>query len=310
MSSATSGRRPPPPAAPRRAPRALCDEFLLYLELELQLSPRTIAAYRIDLERLLGAGAELPDRSAILLQLAHDRQARAPASVVRAMAAWRGFFRYLEAEGHLDEDPTDGLLGLRLERRLPPVLGRRAVERLLAATDPTTLLGQRDTVLLHCLYATGCRVSELCALTPSSYSPEQRFLRLRGKGNKERLVPLSERACVLIDDYLARVRPVLQGRGAAGRTGDALFLSVRGRPLDRQRVFEIVRAHALRAGVSAAMSPHKLRHAFATHLVEGGADLRAVQEMLGHASLSTTQIYTHVDAERLRDTHRRCHPRG
>ncbi len=300
---------------------ALAEEFLLYLELELQLSPHTIAAYRSDLSALLGGtglggtgssptAAALPDRAAILRHLQAERAVKAPASVARGLAVARGFFRYLEAEGHVDDDPTTGLLGARLERRLPSILGRRAVEKLLAANDPATLLGQRDAALLHCLYATGCRVSELCGLSAASYVVEQRFLRVRGKGNKERLVPLSPRACDLVEAYLEITRPVLAERGATPGRTDALFLSVRGRPLDRVRVFQIVREHAARAGLNVACSPHKLRHAFATHLVEGGADLRAVQEMLGHASLATTQIYTHVDAQRLRQTHRRFHPRG
>jgi len=298
------------PTLPDCGPAALRDEFLLYLELELQLSPPTVAAYRLDIDRLLARRTGLPDRAAVLEHLAEERRHRAPASVARAMAALRGFFRYLESEGHVAEDPTAGLLGVRLELRLPKVMGRKTVERLLGVTDPSTLLGQRDTSLLHCLYASGCRVSELCGLSPSSYSAELRFLRLYGKGGKERLVPLSGRAAAALDDYLARVRPVLRGRARGGTADDALFLSIRGRRLDRQRVFQLVRRYAAAAGLDCRPSPHQLRHAFATHLVEGGADLRAVQEMLGHASLSTTQVYTHVDAERLRDTHRRFHPRG
>ncbi|HLU40517.1 MAG TPA: tyrosine recombinase [Planctomycetota bacterium] len=289
---------------------ALLDEFLLYLELELQLSPRTVAAYRTDLLALLATGPGLPDRERIVRHLAAQRRTKAPASVARMLAAARGFFRYLAAEGHLVEDPTEGLLGARIERRLPPVLGRAAVERLLAANDPGTPLGQRDATLLHCLYATGCRVSEACGLTLASFAAEQRFLRVRGKGGRERLVPLSARAAALLAEYIAEVRPLLARRAPGGDAGDHLFLSVRGRPLDRARVFQIVREHAARAGIRVACSPHKLRHAFATHLVEGGADLRSVQEMLGHASLATTQIYTHVDARRLRAAHARFHPRA
>ena len=289
---------------------ALLEEFLLYLELELQLSPQTISAYRGDLQGLVGNQPELPDRVQILRHLQRERASKAPASVARALAAARGFFRYLEAEGRIADDPTTGLLGTRLERRLPPILGRRAIDQLLAANDPTTDLGRRDATLLHCLYATGCRVSELCGLSAASYTAEQRFLRVRGKGNKERLVPLSPRACDLIEAYLLTTRPLLAQRAATASRPEALFLSVRGRPLDRVRIYQIVREHAARAGLNVACSPHKLRHAFATHLVEGGADLRSVQEMLGHASLATTQIYTHVDARRLRQTHKRFHPRG
>ncbi len=291
------------------SPRGLLEEFLLYLELELQLSPRTIDAYRSDISDLV-ASATLPDRAVLLTHLAHLRKTRAPASVARALAALRGFFRYLEAEGRVDDDPTADLLGVRQEQRLPAVLGRRGVEKLLAQPGDDSALGARDTAILHCLYATGCRVSELCGLTPASYVRDQRFLRVRGKGDKERLVPLSPRACQYLDAYLARIRPLLAGRSTAARATDALFLSYRGRPLDRQRVYQVVAACARAAGIAMACSPHALRHAFATHLVEGGADLRSVQEMLGHASLSTTQIYTHVDGRRLRATHERFHPRG
>lgn len=293
----------------RPSPRQLLEEFLLYLQLELQLSPRTLEAYRGDLAPILDDVA-LPDRAGLLTHVQALRKTRATASVARALAAMRGFFHYLEAEGHVDEDPTTDLLGIRQEQRLPAVLGRRSIERLLAQPVDDTLLGARDSTMLHCLYATGCRVSELCGLTPPSYVRDQRLLRVRGKGDKERLVPLSARACDLVDDYLARVRPILARRTPVGRRADALFLSYRGRPLDRQRVFQVVADCARAAGIEFACSPHALRHAFATHLVEGGADLRSVQEMLGHASLATTQIYTHVDRRRLRATHKKFHPRG
>jgi integrase/recombinase XerD len=298
---------PIPPADGR--PTALLAEFLVHLGAELQVSRHTVAAYRRDLTRLLDERAQLPDRAAILAHLAELRLTLAPASVVRAMAAMRGFFRFLHAEGRLAEDPAEGLLGARLEQRLPPVLGRRSVEQLLDAFADDGALGLRNRAFLHVLYATGARVSEALGLDETSLLTEHAFLRVRGKGDKERLVPLSARAAELLDRYRRVVRPTLLARRARGAP-TALFLSRTGKPLERVRAYQIVREAAVRAGVTVACSPHTLRHSFATHLVAGGADLRVVQELLGHASLATTQIYTHVDPERLRKVHERFHPRG
>lgn len=290
-----------------RARQQLAD-FLVYLGAELQLSSNTVAAYRRDLSRLLSAHRELPDRSAILDHVRELRRTHAPASVLRALAATRGFYRFLYAEGLIAHDLTDGLLGARVERQLPKVLGRRAVEALLDAFDTETPLGLRNRCILHVLYATGCRVSEVAGLSLSGFLSDHDFLRLRGKGDRERLAPLSPAASNLLQRYLAEVRPSL-ARGRSAGT-DAMFLSRTGRPLERVRLYQIVREAARRQGIQVACSPHALRHSFATHLVTGGADLRVVQELLGHASLATTQIYTHVDAERLRTSHGRFHPRG
>lgn len=298
---------PPPDPAGSDAQQALAD-FLVYLGAELQVSKHTVAAYRGDLQRLLADQPGLPDRPAIDRHLAGLLRSHAPASVARAAAAIRGFYRFLHAEGHAAEDLAEGLLGARLEQRLPKALSRAAVQRLLdlPAED---LLGVRDRAMLHVLYATGCRVGELVDLTVHSVVAEHRLLRAFGKGGKERLVPIADAALAAVQRYLAEVRPALRAR-AARDPGAVLFLSRTGRPLDRVRVFQVVQQACQRAGLAVACSPHALRHSFATHLVAGGADLRSVQELLGHASLQTTQIYTHVDHERLRAVHQRLHPRG
>lgn len=290
-------------------PLLLLREFLAYLSTELQLARNTVLAYRRDLVRLLAGRRTLPDRAVILRHLAALRGSHAPASVVRAMAAIRGFCRYLHGEGRLEMDPTEGLLGARLERRLPPVLGRRAVEQILEIFPADGGLGLRNRALLHSLYASGCRVSELALLTVRSLIDEHRCLKVSGKGNKERLLPLSQPAHELIRRYQREVRPTLASR-RPGAHEDRLFLSNHGRPLCRIRIYQIVRLAAQRAGLHVACSPHSLRHSFATHLVAGGADLRVVQELLGHASLATTQVYTHVDQERLQHVHESFHPRG
>lgn len=289
-------------------PNALLADFLVYLGVELQVSPHTVAAYRNDLQRLLRGRTSLPDRAAIDRHLASLLADHAPASIARAAAAIRGFYRFLQAEGLAADDVAEGLLGPKLEQKLPKALSRRSIERLLDHT-PDDALGVRDLAILHVLYATGCRVSELTGLHVGSVVAEHRVLRAFGKGGKERLVPIADQALAAVQRYLAEVRPELRGR-ARQDPGPVLFLSRTGRPLDRVRVYQIVQAACQRAGLAVACSPHALRHSFATHLVAGGADLRSVQEMLGHASLQTTQIYTHVDHERLRSVHRRFHPRG
>ena len=289
-------------------PHSALAEFLVYLGVELQLARNTVAAYRRDLQRLLAGRSTLPDRKALLEHLDSLRRTHAPASVLRAAAALRGYFRFLHAEGYTGSDPSEGLLGARLERRLPKALTRNAVERMLAVPEDGPL-AVRNRALLHTLYATGCRVSEVVSLGLQALLEEHGFLRVTGKGDKERLVPLSGQAMGALTRYRTEVRPALAER-AGPDPGDALFLSRTGRPLERVRGAQIVRAAAAAAGLRVACSPHALRHSFATHLVSGGADLRSVQEMLGHASLATTQIYTHVDRDRLREAHSRYHPRG
>lgn len=292
-------------------------DFLVFLGAELQLSKHTVAAYRRDIARFLDTtnDSNAPGREAIVRHLSSLRSSHAPASVVRAIAALRGFYRFLVAEGDLAEDPTEGLLGVRHERKLPGALSRRAIEKLLSEGLPPTdesVLVLRNHAILHVLYATGCRVSETAGLRTDGYLREHAFLRLHGKGDKERLAPLGERARILLDRYVAEARPILAARlGRIDRRAEeTMFLSHTGRALDRVRIYQIVKGAAERAGLRVSCSPHTLRHSFATHLVEGGADLRVIQEILGHASLATTQIYTHVDRNRLRRVHAAFHPRG
>jgi integrase/recombinase XerD len=287
--------------------RAMAD-FLVHLGAELQVSKHTVAAYRNDLERLLRGQKQLPDRNQIDRHLGELLASHAPASVARAAAAIRGFYRFLHAEGEVDGDVTEGLLGPKLEQKLPKALSRRNVARLLER-EPDSDLGIRDLAILHVLYATGCRVSEVLGLPTTSVIVEHRLVRAFGKGNKERLVPIADIALDWVERYRREVRPKLRAR-ALRDPGDVLFLSRTGRALDRIRIYQVVKKAAEEAGLIMACSPHALRHSFATHLVAGGADLRSVQEMLGHASLQTTQIYTHVDHERLRSVHQKLHPRG
>ena len=290
------------------SPQQAMADFLVHLGAELQVSRHTVAAYRNELERLLRAEKSLPGREQIDRHLGKLLHSHAPASVARAAAAIRGFYRFLHAEGEVDGDVTEGLLGPKLEQKLPKALTRRNIAKLLDR-EPSTDLSVRDLAILHVLYATGCRVSEVLGLRTTSIIEEHRLVRAFGKGNKERLVPIADSALAWVERYRTAVRPKLRTR-ALRDPGDVLFLSRTGRPLDRVRIYQIDKQAANEAGLTMACSPHALRHSFATHLVAGGADLRSVQEMLGHASLQTTQVYTHVDHERLRSMHQKLHPRG
>jgi integrase/recombinase XerD len=305
-----------PPADAGMSERML--DFLAYLEFERGLSRNTLEAYRSDLLQLgafLGrrrvdvVAAEHADLSAFLAQLAAGSDGRppvAPATLQRKAACLRSFYRHLRREGILDRDPTADLRAPRKSQRLPQVLTRDEVARLLAAprgTDPAAL---RDRALLELMYACGLRASEAIGLELGDVDVDERVLRARGKGSKERLVPIGQAAARAVRQYLERGRPALV-RGS-GET--ALFVNFRGGRLTRQGLYKIVRRHALSAGLADRMSPHTLRHTFATHLLAGGCDLRSVQEMLGHADVSTTQLYTHLSSERLKDVYFRAHPRA
>lgn len=292
------------------------NDFIAFLDLERGLSRHTAAAYRRDLDQcarwLASARRRRGWRDVAADDLAGWVHAlsdagQAPASVARKLAALRTFFRYLLREGKRDDDPSALLLGARRARRLPGTLTIAEVERLLAAPIGGGALALRDRALLEVFYSSGLRVSELAALTVANLDLEQGFLRVFGKGAKERLVPLGRRAAAAVRRYLEAGRPQLVRRG---RTGDAVFLSERGGALSRVTLWLLVRRHAQRAGITRPVKPHMLRHSFATHLLSGGADLRSIQEMLGHANLGTTEIYTAVAANRLLDEHARFHPRG
>jgi integrase/recombinase XerD len=230
-----------------------------------------------------------------------------PRSVARLLSSVRRFYRFLTLTGVRVDDPSARLPAPRLGRPLPKSLTERDVEALLAAPDVTTLVGLRDRAMLETLYATGLRVSELVSLPAARLNTRQGVIRVvAGKGGKDRLVPLGEEAIAWLERYLAEGRPAM----LQGRTADALFITARGEAMTRQAFWYLIRRYALRAGIDKPLSPHTLRHAFATHLLDHGADLRSLQMLLGHADLSTTQIYTHVARERLKELHARHHPRG
>jgi integrase/recombinase XerD len=287
------------------------DGFLDYLDAEVCASPRTVAAYAADLRRLAADLGEIDIARVgsrhLESHIGRLRDELAPASVARARAAIRGFFRWLVATDELARDPASDLLAARIEQTLPTCLSLADIRHLVEAC-PDGSLALRNRALLHLLYACGLRVTEAVSAPVDAVRQDLSLVRVRGKGDKERLVPLAEPALEAIGVYLERERPALARRNP--RPPPQLFLSQRGRALDRTRVWRLLRELATRAGLTTLPSPHTLRHSFATHLVEGGADLRAVQELLGHASRATTQRYTHVDAKRLKKLHGKHHPRG
>jgi integrase/recombinase XerD len=304
-------------AAPPRAFERLVLDFLAYLELERGLSRNTLDAYRSDLlqfgahlaaEDLDALAVSHSELSAWVAALATGRSGRpaAATTVQRKVACLRSFYRHLRREGILERDPTSELRAPRRSQRLPHVLTRDEVAHLLAqprGTDPSAL---RDRALLELMYACGLRASEAVALTLSDLDLEAGLLRARGKGSKERIVPVGSKACAALETWLARGRPRLVGI----EDQPHLFVNHRGGNLTRQGLYKIVQRHARTAGLAHRMSPHTLRHTFATHLLAGGCDLRSVQEMLGHADIATTQIYTHLTAQRLKDVYFEAHPRA
>jgi integrase/recombinase XerD len=304
----------PPPAPATKPPetRPLA-AFLDYLRAEAALAGNSVAAYRRDVEEWLlfleerGVDLGTVHRDTLIAFLAAGRaQGLAPRSLARRLSALRVFHRFLMAERFATEDPTAGVDAPRLWSRLPAVLSREDIESLLASPSPRTLMGRRDRALLEVLYGCGLRASEASGLTLDRISFDLGVLRVLGKGGKERLVPFGERARTALRSWIDHGRTSM----AKGDATPALFLTRNGSPLRREDAWRIVRRHLRAAGVRTEASTHTLRHSFATHLLEGGADLRSVQEMLGHASVATTQIYTHTDAARLRAVHRKFHPRG
>ncbi|HCN46207.1 MAG TPA: site-specific tyrosine recombinase XerD [Pseudomonas sp.] len=291
----------------------LIDQFLDALWLEKGLSDNTRASYRSDLALFNGwlqeKGIELPDagRELILDHLGWRLdQAYKPRSTARFLSGVRGFYRYLLREKLIGVDPTLLVEMPQLGRPLPKSLSEADVEALLRAPDPSEAIGQRDRAMLEVLYACGLRVTELISLTLDQINLRQGVLRVMGKGSKERLVPMGEEAVVWLERYLRDGRNELLN----GRPSDVLFPSQRGEQMTRQTFWHRIKHHAKVAGIDKALSPHTLRHAFATHLLNHGADLRVVQMLLGHSDLSTTQIYTHVAKARLQELHARHHPRG
>ncbi len=287
-------------------------DYLAHLALERNLSPRTRDSYGRDLRQFADwmsaeqLGLDGVDRAAIRNYLGSRRDAGLSArSAARALSAIRGFFRFLVRTGAAAAEPTADIQSPSLWRTVPHALSTEEIEALLTSPDTSTLLGLRDRAMIETLYATGLRVSELVGLTTDRVRLDPGFVRVVGKGRKERLVPLGASALDWIERYLVGARPALDRDRLA-----ELFLNHRGGRLTRQGFWKILRKHGLRAGVRSPLSPHVVRHSFATHLVENGADLRAVQMMLGHSSLTTTEIYTHVARERLRRLYDEKHPRA
>src|SRR3954449_5125725 len=294
-------------------------DFLAYLEFERGLSRNTLEAYRSDLlqfgrfiaerdvDALTATGADVSD---FLTDLAKgDAEGRAPASTAtlhRKAACLRSFYRHLRREGLLDTDPTAALSSPRRGKRLPEGLARGEVQLLLLQPKGPDPISLRDRALLEVMYACGLRASEVIGLEVADVDLDEGLLRARGKGSKERVVPVGRAAVTALRSYLAHGRPALVKLNPER----ALFVNFRGQTLTRQGLYKIVRRHALTVGLAERMSPHTLRHTFATHLLSGGCDLRSVQEMLGHADVATTQLYTHLSPDHLKDVYFRAHPRA
>lgn len=287
-------------------------EFLHYLEVERGLSDNTVAAYRRDIRKLEAFARTKrkklerigPSEIRSFLRDLH-RRGLSHRSIARILSAVRGLYRFSTAEGTIAVDPTEQIDSARIPQNLPRYLSFEAVESLLAAPDTSTDEGLRDRAMLETLYATGVRVSELVGLRLEDVHFEAGYLMCRGKGRKERIVPLGRSAVRWLREYVSKSRPELLRRPSPW-----LFVSRRGGHLTRQRFWQIIKVCGRRAGIERKLSPHVVRHSFATHLLERGADLRSIQLMLGHANIGTTQIYTHVSRERLRRIYDQYHPRA
>ena len=306
-------RLKPKPLSAQNVSKRWGDAYIDYLRTECHLAENTVMAYGRDMKRFsswLGkrqvarlSVAELADFVGHLSELN-----LAPASIARHIVAIKMFFRYLQLEGVLVDNKVELLGSQKLWQRVPEVLSPKSVDLFLNAPSKGELYYFRDRALLEMLYATGCRASEISNLRVRDVHLKERFCKCHGKGSKQRMAPLGDAAVEAVAEYLERQRPGLEAN--CPNELDWLFLSRGGRRLRREAIWELVKKYALVAGVSTSISPHTLRHSFATHLLAGGADLRQVQEMLGHASISTTQIYTHVDQSRLKKVHNQHHPRA
>jgi len=291
--------------------RQSIDHFLDTLWMERGVSENTLAAYRSDLiafaKWLDGKHCKLMEvEDGILRTYLATFSSQSARTLARRLSSLRRLYGYLVREGLMSHDPTARIESPRLGRPLPKSLTEAEVETLLNAPDIKKSLGQRDRTMLEVLYATGLRVSELIGLTPLQVNLRQGVVRVSGKGNKERLVPLGEEAIGWLQLYMLEARPEL----VKGKSVDALFPTNRGSAMTRQAFWHLIKRYAVKAGIRKTLSPHILRHAFATHLLNNGADLRVVQMLLGHSDISTTQIYTHIARERLKKLHAEHHPRG
>ena len=295
--------------------RAAISSFLTHVRVEKGLSANTVSAYRRDLQKF---EAFIQKRKLALEKIGPDdlvdflaglyRQKLESRTVARHLVTLRNFFRFAQMQELISADPSVNLESPKIRRSLPGYLKLEEVERLLEQPDSSTALGLRNRAMLEVLYSTGLRVSELIGLQVADLDAKVGCVRCIGKGDKERIVPVGRKALHVVEKYLSESRPNLLGKSRSG--GTSLFVNRRGGPLSRVGVWKILSAYGRRAGLRVALTPHMLRHSFATHLLERGADLRSVQLMLGHADISTTQVYTHVDQQRLKAVHRKFHPRA
>lgn len=289
----------------------LLDQFINYLRVERGLAGNTVQSYNRDLIRFvqfLEKTGLLPldvNQDHILQYLATLQGTLSMRSIARNLSAVKMFYRFMVSDGKLRTSPARLLKTPKVVKRLPRILSHQEVERLISQPDTGHHLGQRDKAMLELLYATGLRVSELVGLRVSNINLEAGYVRMVGKGSKERMIPIGGKAIEALKDYIPNGRFVLLRK----RTSPYLFLTLRGRPMTRQGFWKIIKGYGLKAGIKTRLTPHKLRHSFASHLLEGGADLRSVQVMLGHEDISTTQIYTHITKERLKKIHEKYHPR-
>jgi len=290
-------------------------DYIIFLRIEKNLSNNTIEAYERDLSRFIkyletDHGIKVPTKVKqkhvrMYIRTLNDVHL-ANTSINRAFSSIRSFYNFLAGEEIVTENPILQLETPKFARKLPQVLSPQEIETILAAVDTTNNLGKRDLAILEILYSGGLRVSELCDLKLTDLLLDAEMIRVTGKGDKQRLVPLGPRAINCLNDYYKTVRP---GLARKNQNNGKIFLSRNGKPLTRMMVWIIIKKYVALANIKKDVSPHTFRHSFATHLLEGGADLRAVQEMLGHADISTTQIYTHLDKEYLKEVHRTFHPR-
>ena len=295
--------------------KAIIQEFSDYLRIEKRNSPHTVSAYRRDLSRF---SAELAGQKVDSVTTADIRdflislreQGLSPASVARSLSSIKSFFKYLCQDKQFQDNPAEILETPKRWRKLPDVLSSEDVDNLLKCPDLESVLGLRDKAMLEILYASGLRVSELINLQVSQLDMQVGYLRTLGKGSKERIVPIGAMAKRAVENYILNSRPALVSSRKDGGKSEQLFVTRRGRGMTRQGFWKLLKGYVTQANIRASVSPHTLRHAFATHLLERGADLRSVQQMLGHSDISTTQIYTHILGKRMLEIHQQFHPRS